>query len=178
MSTVTPSLRCTRVLPRLTLRKSSILLSLPLARSSVRFSTVFFSETGFEEKPLKSASIAQVHEAYLKNGEKVAVKVQHEWLQEESSIDMLVVEMFATLGKKLFNDFDYDWMVKDMKKNIPQELDFRIEASNAIRIKNLFKDDQHIKVPYIHKDLSTVQLSNIVQSYDYGVCPGHQCRQT
>lgn len=110
----------------------------------------------FDEKPLSSASIAQVHEAYLKNGEKVAVKVQHEWLQEESTIDMLVVELFATLGKKLFDDFDYDWMVKDMKNNIPQELDFRIEASNAIKIKELFKRDPHIKVPNIHKDFSSV----------------------
>ena len=126
------------------------------------FSIVIFGETEFEEKPLKSASIAQVHEAYLKSGEKVAVKIQHEWLQEESSIDMLVIEIFATLGKKLFQDFDYDWMIKDMKKNIPQELDFRIEASNAIRIKSLFSKDPHIKVPFIYKDYSTVWFSYVV----------------
>ena len=35
----------------------------------------------FNEKPLKSASIGQVHEAILKeNNQKVAVKVQHDWL--------------------------------------------------------------------------------------------------
>lgn len=69
---------------------------------------------------------------------------------------MLVVELFATLGKKLFKDFDYDWMIKDMKNNIPQELDFTIEAQNAIKTKELFKDDHHIKVPEIHKNLSSV----------------------
>lgn len=122
------------------------------------FLKVDFGETEFNEKPINSASIAQVHEAYLKSGEKVAVKVQHEWLQEESSIDILVVELFATLAKKLFTDFDYDWMVKDMKKNIPQELDFRIEAMNAIKIKDLLKDDIRYKVPSIHSDLSSVGI--------------------
>jgi aarF domain-containing kinase len=127
-----------------------------LARKSKKSSPVSFNNREFEEKPISSASIAQVHEAYLKSGDKLAVKVQHEWLQEESAIDMLVVELFATLGKKLFKDFDYDWMVKDMKNNIPQELDFRIEASNAMRTKELFKDDQHVKVPDIYLDLSSV----------------------
>ena len=32
---------------------------------------------GFREEPLASASLGQVHEAWLKDGTRVAVKVQH-----------------------------------------------------------------------------------------------------
>ena len=82
----------------------------------------------FDEKPISSASIAQVHRAVLKNGEKVAVKVQHSWLKDEIPIDIKMTEIGATIGKKLFKNFDYDWLVGDMKTSLPIELDFRIEA--------------------------------------------------
>ena len=115
--------------------------------------------TTFHEKPISSASIAQVHEAYLKTtGEKVAVKVQHEWLHEEATIDVMVCEIMATLGKKFFKDFDYDFIIKDMKKNVPQELDFTIEAYNAITIRKLFSDNKKIKVPYVYQDLSNKKV--------------------
>lgn len=97
-----------------------------------------------------------MHEAFLKNGEKVAVKVQHEWLREESALDIKLVEFLANTGKKLFHDFNYDFLVNDMKSSIPQELDFTIEARNATKILKLFKDDLHIKVPKIYEQYSNV----------------------
>jgi len=120
----------------------------------------------FEQKPIKSASIAQVHEAYLKNGQKVAVKVQHGWLHEESWIDMDVVEFLANTGKRLFKDFNYDFLVNDMKRCIPQELDFRVEAQNAIRTKNNFADEPKIKVPNIYLDYSSPKVLTME------FCPG------
>lgn len=111
---------------------------------------------GFDEKPLSSASIAQVHVAYLKNGQKVAVKVQHSWLKEEAAIDIFVVETLANTGKRMFPAFDYDFIIKDMKKNVPEELDFRVEASNAITISKLLKDDSRVKIPHIYEGLSSV----------------------
>lgn len=113
----------------------------------------------FNETPISSASIAQVHEARLKGtGEKVAVKIQHEWLQEEANIDVLVCEVMAGVGKKFFKDFDYDFIIKDMKKNVPQELDFTIEANNATHIRKLFSDDKRIKVPYVYHELSNSKV--------------------
>jgi len=39
-----------------------------------------------------------------------------------------MTEIAATIGKKIFKNFDYDWLVNDMKTSLPIELDFRIEA--------------------------------------------------
>ena len=54
----------------------------------------------FEEKPIKSASIAQVHVGVLReNNKKVAVKVQHKWLKEQSNGDISLVAWRRNEGK-------------------------------------------------------------------------------
>ena len=48
----------------------------------------------FSEKPVGAASLAQVHVAYLKEtGEKVAVKVQHRRVYENSRTDINTMEV-------------------------------------------------------------------------------------
>ena len=86
----------------------------------------------------------------------MAVKVQHEWLREESSLDIQVVDFLAQTGKRLFEGFNYDFLVFDMKYSIPQELDFTIEARNCIKTKNMFKDDVRIKVPEVYQKYCNV----------------------
>ena len=41
-----------------------------------------------------------------------------------------------------------------MKTNLPQELDFSIEAKNAINMRRIFKDQVQIKVPEIYEEFS------------------------
>lgn len=129
-----------------------------------------FSE--LEHKPVSSASIAQVHFGKLKTGEQVAVKVQHPWLAEEVTIDIKMTETLVNLGMAIFKDFNYGWLIKDMKLSLPQELDFRIEAENAIKSRKLFEDNEKVKIPKIYKKHSTVIfLCKILEkSYDDGVC--------
>ena len=115
-----------------------------------------------EEEPLSSASIAQVHVARLKTGEKVAVKVQHQWLKEDLPIDTKMVEFLVNLGQKVFNDFNYGWLLDDLKRNLPQELNFEIEARNAIKMKELFKGDQTVKIPKVYQDFSNVRRRQTV----------------
>ena len=97
-----------------------------------------------------------MHEAYLTDGTKVAVKVQHDRLREESKLDLFLTEYSLKAGKLLFKDFDYDFLVTDIKKSIPQELDFCIEARNAQEIKKLFEKEESIKVPEVYSKLSSV----------------------
>lgn len=47
----------------------------------------------FNEKPCGAASLAQVHEATLKTGERVAVKIQHPKVQSRSFIDIATMEV-------------------------------------------------------------------------------------
>jgi len=45
----------------------------------------------FEPKPFASASLAQVHRATMPDGRVVAVKVQHEGLQETAAADVATI---------------------------------------------------------------------------------------
>lgn len=84
----------------------------------------------FDDKPIASASLAQVHIAW-KDGKKYAVKVQHDGLLYGSTVDRLVITKLVDLMPQIFPDFKYQWLTREMNLNLPLELDFRIEAQNV-----------------------------------------------
>lgn len=85
----------------------------------------------FDPVPIASASLAQVHVA-TKNGQKFAVKVQHEGLVEGSDIDRYVITKIVDQLGKIFSGFRYQWLTKEMNLNLPKELDFQCEKDNLL----------------------------------------------
>lgn len=121
----------------------------------------------FETKPQASASLAQVHKAVLReSGKTVAVKVQHPWLRETVHLDIDVFGMGIKLAGKIFNEFNYQWLLDDMNTNLPTELDFKNEANNCMRIRRLFKNKQ-IKAPLIYENLCSnrVVVMEFIEGY-------------
>ena len=96
-----------------------------------------FSE--LDPEPLGTASLAQVHKAYLKDGTKVAVKVQHAFVRDHAETDLKIMEFLVTTAKKFFKDLELDWLVDITKANIPKELDFLQEARNSQRLHDIFR---------------------------------------
>eukprot|EP00045_Choanoeca_perplexa_P013372 m.151518 g.151518 ORF g.151518 m.151518 type:complete len:379 (-) comp16340_c0_seq3:2583-3719(-) len=68
--------------------------------------------TSFDPVPVASASLAQVHRAVTKQGQEVAVKVQHRGLREESVGDVYTVAVLVAVVKQVFADFNYTWLVE------------------------------------------------------------------
>ena len=89
------------------------------------------------EAPIASASLAQVHVGVLKDGTRVAVKVQHEGLKEESFTDMKAITLIVDIVSNLFEGFTYQWLSKEMNENLPKELDFTNEKANLNKSKEL-----------------------------------------
>ncbi|XP_018310807.1 LOW QUALITY PROTEIN: uncharacterized aarF domain-containing protein kinase 1 [Mycetomoellerius zeteki] len=79
-----------------------------------------------DPEPLGTASLAQVHRAVLKNGDVVAVKVQHRAVKSNSYIDIKTMSTLVSITSLIFPDFKFDWLVKETKRNIPQELNFTL----------------------------------------------------
>ncbi|MCJ1400784.1 hypothetical protein MMC11_003992 [Xylographa trunciseda] len=106
----------------------------------------------FDEQPIGSASLAQVHIATMKDtGQKVAVKVQHPALEQWVPLDMALTRFsFATL-KYVFPDYDLTWLSDEMEFSLPQELDFALEGQNANRAKAYFKNfkDAPLVIPSV-----------------------------
>ncbi|KAF8975684.1 hypothetical protein BGZ46_008924 [Entomortierella lignicola] len=104
--------------------------SLFLSDMGKPLSEVFSS---FELTPIGVASLAQVHRATLKNGQEVAVKIQHPALNRFSEIDMKTISGLASFIAYAFPEFEFFWLSEEIQFNLPRELDFRFEAKNSQR---------------------------------------------
>lgn len=87
----------------------------------------------FERRPLASASLGQVHRATLRDGRMVAVKVQRPGVREQAAEDMEVIEELATFVDRhteVGRSFGFGAMVKEFRRSLMAELDYRLEAAN------------------------------------------------
>ena len=55
--------------------------------------------------------------------------------------------MASKAAKWLFPTFQYGWIAEEMEQKLPKEIDFTLEAQNAVKCKQNFKDDYQIVVP-------------------------------
>lgn len=111
-----------------------------------------------DPEPLGTASLAQVHKAVLKNGDLVAVKVQHRAVKSNSYVDIKTMSALVKITSLVFPDFKFDWLVDETKKNIPQELDFSQEGRNAEKASKLFASYRWLRVPKIYWDVTTSRV--------------------
>lgn len=95
----------------------------------------------FDPIPIGAASLAQVHRARIRplsglseEGPLVAVKVQHLGLQGYIDSDLFVISCAVRLVKRIFPEFDFDWLADEMRVNLPREVDFHSEGLNAERL--------------------------------------------
>lgn len=108
---------------------------------------------GFDDVPLASASIAQVHAAYLKTGESVVIKILRPKIREIIDRDLAIL-------KKMANMIDQRWwaskylkpkdLVAEFERNLLEELDLQTEAANAAQLRRNFQDSPLLYVPHIH----------------------------
>mmetsp|Transcript_34143 Transcript_34143/g.133654 ORF Transcript_34143/g.133654 Transcript_34143/m.133654 type:complete len:318 (+) Transcript_34143:609-1562(+) len=128
--------------------------------------TIFSS---FDEVPIASASLAQVHHAILRHTEEpVAVKVQHPRVRASIASDLRTFKFVTNvLVPYFFDGLDLHWVVEEFERDLRMELDFRIEANNAIRAMEAFRDDPLVKVPKIYSDLTSERV--LTMEFIHGV---------
>ena len=113
----------------------------------------------FEEKPLGVASLAQVHRARLRSdGSLVAVKVQHPLVKAHSDTDLRTIVLFVDIVHKIFPDIHFQWLVREIQRNLPNELNFFQEAHNCHRFSCTYRHLDSIRSPRIHWDLTTPRV--------------------
>src|SRR6185295_1263405 len=95
----------------------------------------------FERSPLASASLGQVHEAYLMNGTRVAVKVQHRDIDEITRLDLKTIRRIMGIVQIFLPVRGLDSYYLQIRQMIAEELDFTREAKNIERLAQNFKND-------------------------------------
>lgn len=116
----------------------------------------------FEEKPMASASIAQVHSAILFSGEQVVVKVRRPGIKEVIETDLRIMERLATIIDKNFEDlrrFSPKEIVRQFAITIKDELDLSVESRHTDIIAENFKDDPNIVIPKIYWPYTTERIN-------------------
>ncbi|HDP70278.1 MAG TPA: AarF/ABC1/UbiB kinase family protein [Actinobacteria bacterium] len=111
----------------------------------------------FEPKPIASASLGQVHKAYLKNGVKVAVKVQRPEAKKIVESDLSLLFSLAEMIKDRIKFTDIVGVVQEFSDSLHRELDYQVEARNADRFRHNFHDDPKIKIPLIFWEYTTTR---------------------
>ena len=117
------------------------------AEIGARMSKAFQS---FDHRPLATASLGQVHAAVLRDGRRVAVKVQRPGVRNQVVDDMDVIEELATFlddHTKAGRRFGFAEMVQEFRAAIMAELDYRLEATNLRLLGEHLADHPRIVVP-------------------------------
>ncbi len=115
----------------------------------------------FEDVPVAAASIAQVHKAVLKTGERVIVKVQRPDIRQIIHDDITILGTIARLMLKYIPEsklFDPEGIVSEFSKTVKKELDFFAEAKNAQRFKRSFTENPDICIPTIYPNLQSEKV--------------------
>ncbi|HHX8374812.1 TPA: ABC1 kinase family protein [Vibrio alginolyticus] len=104
----------------------------------------------FNFKPIASASIGQVHQAYSDAGDNLAVKVQYPGIRKSIDSDVDNVGTLLKVVGLIPESVDYKGLLEEAKKQLHDEADYTREAQFAIRYHDALKEHPHFVVPKIH----------------------------
>lgn len=107
----------------------------------------------FEEQPVASASIGQVHRATLFSGKTVAVKVQYPGVDEAVRADLKNLSAMMKLSVALAPNVDPKEVTDEVRARVLEELDYRREAVSQQRFTELFKGHPFVVIPDVYPDL-------------------------
>jgi len=111
----------------------------------------------FDENPLASASVAQVHAAKLKNGKDIIVKVIRPGIEKNIRRDIGLLRFLAEKAEQYYpkgKSLRLTGVVREFEKTLLAELDLMREAANASQLRRNFEDEEKYYVPEVEWDLT------------------------
>ena len=108
----------------------------------------------FSEEPVASASIGQVHRARLSSGEEVAVKVQHQDIQEIVDVDLDIFMGLAQLAERIpeLESYRPTTMAAEFQRTLRRELDFTRERRHIEQFGKAFSEQPEIAIPDVYPE--------------------------
>jgi predicted unusual protein kinase regulating ubiquinone biosynthesis (AarF/ABC1/UbiB family) len=118
-----------------------------------------FSE--FEATPVAAASLGQVHRAAMRDGRRVAVKVQRPDIRERVAEDLEALEDIAEFlddHTEMGRRYEFRKILEEFRRSLLRELDYRQEAQNLTLLKRNLSDFDKIVVPAPIDDYTTSRV--------------------
>jgi predicted unusual protein kinase regulating ubiquinone biosynthesis (AarF/ABC1/UbiB family) len=112
----------------------------------------------FDQKPLASASIGQVHRARLPSGEDVVVKVQYPGVAEAIQGDLANAAVMYRMVALMWPSLEPGPIIKELTTHFTEEVDYLLEADNQRRFYDLYRDHPFIRIPRVWAHYSTARV--------------------
>ncbi len=122
----------------------------------------------FDETPVASASVAQVHFAVLPDGRDAAVKILRPGITGIIAHDVALLKVAADLIEWLWADgrrLKPKLVIEEFEKHLADELDLTREASNASLLKRNFASSPLLLVPEMYWDYCTAEVMVMQRMY-------------
>ncbi len=123
-----------------------------------KFDTIFDK---IIERPLASASIAQVHRAVLKDGQEVVLKIKRPEINQLVEDDIRVLHFLVKILEEYFPElkkFTLQRVVNEFSKTIKKELNFYNEVQNIEKLRHVFSDVDIVVIPKVFKEFCNEQV--------------------
>ncbi len=113
----------------------------------------------WDEQPLASASVGQIHRARTDDGRDVVVKVQYPGLEQLIRSDMALLRLLVVpLYRVLFPSVDLKGLAQMVEDTVLHECDFRAEALAQENVRRRLADRPGLMVPAAYPELSTARV--------------------
>lgn len=108
--------------------------------------------------PIAAASIGQVHEAWLTDGQHLAVKVQYPGVRRSIDSDVDNVAALLRMLPLLPSGVRLDELLAEAKRQLHLEADYRHEAESIRRFQGLLAREPDLVLPEVVAELSTREI--------------------
>jgi predicted unusual protein kinase regulating ubiquinone biosynthesis (AarF/ABC1/UbiB family) len=112
----------------------------------------------FDLHPAAAASLGQVHRARTLTGEEVACKLQYPDMASAVEADLSQLDLILSLHRRLDSAIDAREAAQEVAERLREELDYQREARNARLYQLMLANRPEVRVPSVHKNLSTGRL--------------------
>ncbi len=112
----------------------------------------------FENEASKAASLGQVHKAYLKNGNKIACKLQYPDMNSIIKADLKQLKLIFSVYQSYNKAIKTNEIFKEVNDRLLEELDYKREKNMMKIFNNIFIKKNYVNIPKVYDKLSTDRL--------------------
>jgi predicted unusual protein kinase regulating ubiquinone biosynthesis (AarF/ABC1/UbiB family) len=128
-----------------------------------------------EPEAFAAASIGQVHRAVLRDGRRVALKIQYPLIDRIVAADLGNLRRLLQALFSLLSDADFEPVWRELSDRLGEELDYLHEAENIRRMTELHRDVPEVLIPKVVDEATTKRV--LTMEYLAGIPPDEACSE-
>jgi predicted unusual protein kinase regulating ubiquinone biosynthesis (AarF/ABC1/UbiB family) len=119
--------------------------------------------SSFDDDPVASASIGQVHKGIWADGREVAVKIQYPGADEALRADLKTMRRLTGVLKQIAPGADVQGVVDELIERTELELNYRLEADNQRAFAKAYEGHPRFAIPHVVGSSPKVVVSEWIE---------------